>query len=222
MTKNTFIITAGGTGKRMQSHLPKQFIKINGEVVLMRTLRTFHTFDPHGHIILVLPEEERERWKQICHQEQYTLPHKVIAGGKTRFHSVQKGLSHAANQGIIAIHDGVRPLVSTDTIKEAIAAAQLHGAAIPSLELTDSIRELTPGGSLPKNRERFRLVQTPQCFQAHLIKQAYRQEWQESFTDDASVAEAVGTKIFLTEGNRTNIKITHQTDIALAELWWDQ
>jgi 2-C-methyl-D-erythritol 4-phosphate cytidylyltransferase len=217
----TFIITAGGTGKRMGTQIPKQLIKIKGEVVLMRTLRTFHTFNPQSLIVVVLPEWEIERWKEICRDERFTIPHTLVGGGKTRFHSVQNGLTHAPNEGVIGIHDGVRPLVSNNTIKETLEAAKLHGAAIPSVPLTDSLRQLTPDGSLPMNREHFRLVQTPQCFQATIIKKAYRQKWQESFTDDASVVEATGTKIFLTEGSRTNIKITHPTDIALAELWWD-
>jgi len=221
MTENTFIITAGGSGTRMQRELPKQFLKINNEVVLMRTLRIFHSFDPKAHIILVLPESQLHFWEQLCHEEQFAVPHKLVKGGKTRFHSVQNGLAYVASKGIVAIHDGVRPLVSAKTIEEALQAAKLHGATVPVQEITDSIRELTSTGSVPVNRANFKLVQTPQCFHASLIKQAYEQEWHESFTDDASVVEKAGYKVHLTSGNRTNIKITHPEDLAIASLWWE-
>jgi 2-C-methyl-D-erythritol 4-phosphate cytidylyltransferase len=221
MTENTFIITAGGSGTRMQRELPKQFLKINSEVVLMRTLRVFHSFNPQAHIILVLPEAQMRFWEQLCKEEQFAIPHKLVKGGETRFHSVQNGLACVGNTGIVAIHDGVRPLVSAKTIEKALQAAKLHGASVPVQEITDSIRQLTSAGSVPVNRSSYRLVQTPQCFQASIIKHAYEQEWHESFTDDASVVEKAGYKVHLTSGNRTNIKITHPEDLAIASLWWE-
>lgn len=220
MTRDTFIITAGGAGARMRSDLPKQFLKIHNEVVLMRTLRVFHSYNPKARLVLVLPEAQLPFWEQLCLREQFTLSHTLVKGGKTRFHSVQNGLACINDEGIVAIHDGVRPLVSEKTIDKAIKAARLYGASVPVLEITDSLRQLKNNGSTPVNRSSFRAVQTPQCFKASIIKEAYQQSWEEGFTDDASVVEKAGYEVHLTPGNRTNIKITHPEDIDIASVWW--
>lgn len=216
-TTKIAIIVAGGKGERMNADIPKQFLEINGLPILMHTLRVFHRFDPAMKLILVLPAVQFGFWKELCHKHAFGLLHQVVEGGTTRFHSVRNGIAAVADaRALIAVHDGVRPLVSHDTIQRCFDAALSHQAAIPVVELVDSIRQLTETGSIHADRSTFRLVQTPQIFDAALLREAYEQEFSAFFTDDASVVEALGHKVELVEGNRENIKITTEFDLRVA------
>lgn len=216
MTKYV-IIVAGGSGQRMQSDIPKQFHLLNGLPVLMRTMVAFFNFENNIQIILVLPGEHIEDWKNLCLQFNFQLEHKIVPGGKTRFDSVKNGLAEISNtDSFIAIHDGVRPIVSQSLIQLCFDTAALTGNAIPAIEVNESVRLITSLGNQPLPRNDVKLVQTPQVFRAEQILKAYRQDYKETFTDDASVVESLGEKIHLVPGNRENIKITTQQDMVIA------
>lgn len=212
------IVVAGGKGERMQSDIPKQFLEINGKPILMYTLDAFGRYDASVRLILVLPANQIEYWEKLCKKHAFTLDHRIVAGGSARFFSVKNGLEHVADNSLVAIHDGVRPLVSTETISRCFEMAALNGSAIPVVDMVDSVRQLTINGSASVDRSQFKLVQTPQIFDAGMLKKAYMQEFTTLFTDDASVVEAMGNKIELVEGNRENIKITTAMDLKFAEL----
>lgn len=213
------IIVAGGKGLRMGTDIPKQFLPVQGIPVLMRTLTTFHTFDPALHLILVLPLAQQVYWQDLCQHHAFTLPHTIANGGETRFHSVKNGLACIeAGEALVAVHDGVRPFVSQATLAACFEAAAQVGAAIPVLPVVETIRELDGSVSRTVDRDRYRLVQTPQTFQLGILRQAYTQPYGPQFTDDASVVEAAGHAITLVEGNRENIKITTPFDLQLAEV----
>lgn len=207
------IIVAGGTGTRMQSHELKQFLLLAGKPLLMHTLKLFETCE----LFLVLPKHHIPAWKELCKEFHFNLPHTTLAGGKERFFSVQNAVEQIAGEGFVAVHDGVRPFASQVLIARAFAAAEEHNAAIPVLPLKESVRLITGQGSEPFDRERLRLVQTPQVFNAALLKKAYNTAFDPSFTDDATVAERVGQKVYLFEGEERNIKITTPADMRLAE-----
>jgi 2-C-methyl-D-erythritol 4-phosphate cytidylyltransferase len=210
------IIVAGGSGTRMKSELPKQFIKLAGKPILMHTLEAFH-FD-NIQIILVLPKSQIPYWKELVDEHQFKIPHNIIAGGEQRFHSVKNGLSSIkADDGLVAIHDGVRPLIKRQIISESFEQAKRAGNAIASIQLKDSIRSITPHANQQEDRTNFRLIQTPQTFKIQLIKRAFEQEYTPSFTDDASVLEQAGHSINLIEGDYKNIKITTPEDLLVAE-----
>jgi 2-C-methyl-D-erythritol 4-phosphate cytidylyltransferase len=211
------IIVAGGVGKRMNSNIPKQFMLLGDIPVLMHTIRVFTRYDKDIGIRLVLPEEETESWKRLCRQFHFTVGHQVYKGGETRFHSVLNGLEGITGSCLVAVHDGVRPLVSVKTITNCFLTAEEKGTAVPVLIPKESIREIAGENSVSCNRELFRVVQTPQVFQSEIILHAYNTEYRESFTDDASVVEQAGYKIYLTEGNEENIKITSPLDLRIAE-----
>ena len=216
---NCCIIVAGGNGSRMGTELPKQFLPVGGLPVLMHTIRNFYDFDPLLLLILVLPESEISVWNNMCHQYQFTIPHQVIAGGETRFQSVKNGLSLASDCNLIAVHDGVRPFVSHETLARCFKCAEEKGTAIPVLPANESLREGSLSESVPVDRSRFYLVQTPQVFKALIIQEAYNQFYTPAFTDDASVVEHAGTAVQLVLGNRENIKITFPEDLMIAELF---
>lgn len=217
--KKYVVIVAGGKGLRMGGDLPKQFIPIGGKPVLMYTLEAFYAYDHEMELILVLPLSQQEYWKLLCKEYSCKIIHQVIDGGETRFHSVQNGLSQIEEPGLVAIHDGVRPFVSKDVIDMAFSAALKFGAAIPVLEMTDSIRQISSSGkNTAVDRNLYRSVQTPQVFDSSLILAAYKQSYTETFTDDASVVEAVGHSIQLVPGNKENIKITTPFDLQIAEI----
>jgi 2-C-methyl-D-erythritol 4-phosphate cytidylyltransferase len=211
------IIVAGGKGERMNADIPKQFLEIQGKPILMRTLDVFHKFDASMQLILVLPAFQIDFWENLCKKHNFTLPHQIVEGGNARFYSVKNGLETVEVPALVAIHDGVRPLVSHQTISRCFEAAEKFDAAIPVVELFDSIRQLTKDGSQSVDRNAFKLVQTPQIFDAELLKKAYKQDFSPLFTDDASVVEAMGAKVELVEGNRENIKITTEFDLKIAE-----
>jgi 2-C-methyl-D-erythritol 4-phosphate cytidylyltransferase len=214
---NTIIITAGGTGKRMGSELPKQFLELNQRPILMHTIQKFYDFDSSLQILVTLPSIWFNTWAELCKEHSFVLKHHVLEGGIERFDSIKEALKLAS--GItIGVHDGVRPLVSFTTIENVFKAAELSGAAIPVLPLIESIRHLSAKNSVAVDRNAFRNVQTPQCFEANLLKRAYEKPYQIRFTDDASVVEALGINITLVESNVENIKITYPIDLQIAEL----
>ena len=214
---NIAIIVAGGKGVRMGADIPKQFIEVQGKPVLMHTLETFRRYDASMPLILVLPAVQFGFWDELCRKHAFTLSHKVVAGGETRFQSVKNGLQAIGTAARVAIHDGVRPLVSAETIARCFDEAARHGAVIPVVDLVDSIRLLTEGESLSVDRTAYKLVQTPQVFSSEIVLKAYEQDFSPLFTDDASVVEANGVKIHLLEGNRENIKITTEFDLRIVE-----
>lgn len=211
------IIVAGGKGKRMHSRNPKQFMLIAGRPVLMHTIEKFSSYPEYFHIIVVLPKPYIDFWKSMCKRYDFHVDHKVIEGGDSRFYSVKNGLKFVKKNSLVGIHDGVRPLVNNTTIHNSFHVAALKGNAIPVVKVNESIRKVDGENSNPVNRQHFRLIQTPQCFQSELILKAYNQDFQNHFTDDATVVEALGEKINLVEGNYENIKITRPVDLQFAE-----
>lgn len=200
----------------MGSDLPKQFICVGGKPVLMWTLEAFHRYDAQMTLILVLPQSQQAFWRTLCDTHGFTLPHCVAAGGETRFHSVQNGLAWVEEEGLVAVHDGVRPFVSQEVIDGCFRLAALRRAVVPVVDVVDTVRQLTDEGSRTVDRSSYKLVQTPQVFDAMLLKQAYSRPYSPSFTDDASVVEAFGVPVALAEGNRENIKITTPFDLKIA------
>ena len=215
--KNFVIIVAGGSGSRMGTQIPKQFLELYRKPVLMHTIQVFHDFDPESKIILVLPEDQHQFWKELCLKHSFSLQHQVVFGGKTRFHSVQSGLSQIEDKGIVFIHDGVRPLVSKETLDRCLETAQKLGNAIPVLPVNESLRKQEGNQNISVDRSQYFSVQTPQTFRTEQILEAFRQEFDTTFTDDASVAEKAGFSIQMVEGNRENIKITTPTDLIIAQ-----
>lgn len=211
------IIVAGGIGKRMQSEIPKQFLNVLGKPLLIHTFESLIHYSKGINITLVLPEPYIDFWKSLCKRFSFELDHAVVKGGNTRFDSVKNGLREIENGGLVAIHDGVRPLVSKDTLNRVFKKAAETGNAIPAVKINEALRKINDDNSFFVNRREYRLIQTPQCFHAELIKQAYQQDYKEEFTDDATVVEAMGIKINLVEGNSENIKITRPGDIKIAE-----
>jgi 2-C-methyl-D-erythritol 4-phosphate cytidylyltransferase len=218
--KKIFIIVAGGSGSRMETEIPKQFLELCGKPVLMHTIQVFHNFDPDSKIILVLPEDQRQFWKGLCLKYSFPLIHQVVSGGKTRFHSVKNGLSQIEGEGIVFIHDGVRPLVSKQTLDRCLETAQECGNAIPVLPVTESLRKLEGDQNISVDRSQYFGVQTPQTFRSEQILEAFKQDFDLAFTDDASVAEKAGFSIHMVEGNRENIKITTPIDLIVAKAFF--
>lgn len=210
------VIVAGGSGSRMKSELPKQFIELAGLPILMHTLKAFH-FDGIK-IILVLPEQQITFWQQLISRHQFDVPHEIVKGGVARFHSVKNGLDAIQEtKGLVAIHDGVRPLIDREIITNSYKQAATYGNAIVSVALKDSIRSISENGNQQEDRSKFKLIQTPQTFQLKLIKDAFLQEYDPLFTDDASVLEKAGHHIHLIDGSYQNIKITTPEDLLTAE-----
>jgi 2-C-methyl-D-erythritol 4-phosphate cytidylyltransferase len=216
MTKSV-IIVAGGRGVRMSAEVPKQFLELCGKPILMHTVSVFYSFDKNIKIVLVLPETEIDFWKNLCEKYAFAIPHQIVQGGVERFFSVKNGLELIDTE-LVAIHDGVRPLVSHETLERTFEAAEKYGAAVPVAAVTESLRFVENECNKAVDRAKYRLVQTPQIFRQEIIKNAYSQDFTTEFTDDASVAESAGHKIFLTEGNRENIKITTPIDLKIAEI----
>jgi 2-C-methyl-D-erythritol 4-phosphate cytidylyltransferase len=213
------IIVAGGKGLRMNAEIPKQFLEINHLPILMHTLNAFSKYDASIQLILVLPAAQVDFWKELCHKHSFSIPHTIVCGGDTRFDSVKNGLDAVKVHSMVAVHDGVRPLVSRDTIARCFEQVYQYGAVIPTVELVDSIRQLTDGRNIAVDRSAYQLVQTPQVFDSIILKNAYNQEFSPLFTDDASVVEAAGTAVKLVQGNRENIKITTEMDLKIASLF---
>ncbi len=215
--KKYAIIVGGGLGNRMNSPVPKQFMKLNGKPVAMHTIDRFADSDIHPEIILVLQKDQHEAWKQLCLENNFTTPHKLAEAGETRFQSVKNGLLHAREEGIVAVHDAVRPLVHNKTIVTAYKAAEMYGNAVPAIPMNDSIRQIDSTKTIAVDRTKYCIVQTPQCFRTEILVKAYSKEYKNHFTDDATVVESIGEKIHLIDGTPDNIKITTPMDMALAE-----
>jgi 2-C-methyl-D-erythritol 4-phosphate cytidylyltransferase len=215
--KEYALIVAGGKGTRIKSKVPKQFLDLDGVPVLMRTINTFYSYSPAITVIVVLPEDDFPLWEELCLLHKYNKPLLLTKGGDTRFQSVKNGLDKIESDGLVAIHDGVRPLVSEDIIGASFRLAAVHGSAVAAVRLKESIRMTDQDNTKAMDRSRFRLVQTPQTFTVSLIKNAYQTKEDASLTDDASVAERAGHVISLFEGSYENIKITTPEDLIVAE-----
>ncbi len=215
------IIVAGGKGLRMGNDIPKQFLPIGGKPILMHTIERFRAYDKDIKVILVLPKAQQDYWKTLCEQHQFTEPHEIADGGETRFESSKNGLAliPEGEDGLVGIHDGVRPFVSIDTITRCYDEAQRTCAALPVMPVNETLRQVAQNGtSKTVQRSEFRSVQTPQVFNIMMLKMAYAQPFNEGFTDDASVMESFGCKISMVEGNAENIKITSPFDLKIAEM----
>jgi 2-C-methyl-D-erythritol 4-phosphate cytidylyltransferase len=210
------VIVAGGTGKRMHAEIPKQYLELAGKPVLMHTLERFKAFDNNIEIITVLPENQLRFWGELQKKYSFDIPHTLVKGGKARFFSVRNGLRFVETPSLVAIHDGVRPFVSNDTIRRCFETAERLGNAIPVISPSDTLRIVSNEGSKTINRLQVKQVQTPQVFSAEIIKRAYLQEYLPEFTDDATVLEKTGVKINLVDGNRENIKITNPEDLVIS------
>lgn len=213
------IIVAGGKGLRMGSDIPKQFLPIGGKPVLMRTIERFREYSADLQIILVLPEAQQDYWQQLCEQYHFQVLYQLANGGETRFHSVQNGLALIPDdaEGVVGVHDGVRPFPSIEVIRNCYETARSVKAVIPVVPVIETVRHLKNEASVTVPRDEYRLVQTPQTFDIQLLKAANCQSYNDGFTDDASVVESFGHVITLVEGNRENIKITTPYDIVVAE-----
>ena len=226
------IIVAGGKGVRMGGETPKQFLPLGGKPVLMRTMERFVDAEPTVRIFLVLPEDQMEAWQRLCVRHKFHIQHTVVEGGATRFHSVKNGVRaieeinklQPSERAIVAIHDGVRPFVSADVIRRCFDVADLTGSAVPVIPVHETLRQIKQKSdgadanySKTVDRNRYRLVQTPQTFRLSLLSEAFQQLYEKKFTDDAAVVEAIGEDVSLIEGNRENIKLTTPFDLLVAE-----
>ena len=217
------IIVAGGKGLRMGADIPKQFLPIGGKPVLMRTLERFREYAADLQIILVLPKAQQDYWRELCQQYNFDVEYTLANGGETRFHSVQNGLALVPDdaEGVVGVHDGVRPFPSVEVIRNCYETARTAKAVIPVIPIVETVRHLVSESNVQRSitvpRGDYRLVQTPQTFDIQLLKAANRQPYNDGFTDDASVVEAYGFDITLVEGNRENIKITTPFDMTIAE-----
>jgi len=210
------IIVAGGKGLRMGAEVPKQFLPVGGIPVLMRTLMRFREYSQALNIILVLPKAQQDYWRGLCQQHQFNIPYELADGGRTRYHSVKNGLALIPDdaEGVVGVHDGVRPFVAVDVIGRCYDKARTERAAIPVVPVVETLRHVGEGNVM---RDDYRLVQTPQTFDIKLLKEAFSLPYRESFTDDASVVEAWGHTVAMVDGNRENIKITTPFDLAIAQ-----
>jgi 2-C-methyl-D-erythritol 4-phosphate cytidylyltransferase len=218
ITKAYAVIVAGGSGTRMQSPLPKQFLPLHGRPIMMYTLEAFAASGYSPDIALVLHADYHELWLQLCIEHNFGIKHQLVPGGETRFHSVKNAIDQISDKNVlIAVHDAVRPLISKTAIDDAYSQAETYGSAVVAVKSRDSVRQQNSATSVSVNRDSIYLVQTPQTFKSDLLKEAYTQPYDASFTDDASVVERTGAQIKLVEGSYTNIKITFPEDIIIAE-----
>lgn len=219
--KTVAIIVAGGSGTRFGAELPKQFLELGGKPILMRSIEAFaNSGNCPVDVIVTLPSDQMDLWQRLCNRHGFSVPHRVVPGGETRWHSVKHALDSMGDVNevdVIAVHDGVRPMVTADVICRTIEAARRDGAAVPVVALNDSVRQVVGEASHALDRSTLRAVQTPQAFDARLLLDAYSLPYQPTFTDDASVVEQLGHPITLVEGDPHNLKITRPMDLALAE-----
>lgn len=219
--KEYVIIVAGGKGVRMGGDTPKQFLLLNDKAIILHTLEKFSQALPTAELVLVLPKNEISRWEELSRNTSFENI-QIAVGGESRFESVRSGLSLIPAEGVVGVHDAVRPFVSINTIRRIYSAAVKLKTAIPVIELKSSIREIKGENSEAVNRDSFRLVQTPQCFHSVLLKRAYEQQYNSAFTDDATVVEAIGETLNLVDGDQRNIKITTVEDLKMAEVFLDR
>ncbi len=220
MIQKYAIIVAGGSGKRMDSNIPKQFIEVAGKPILMHTIERFFEADPLMQFIVVLPENQHVYWNELLHKYNFTIKHKLAKGGAERFYSVLNGLQLVPPNSLVAVHDGVRPLVLIKTINNCFDMANKKGAAIPVVAATESIRKVVNDKSKAVNRNHYFMVQTPQVFQSGVLINAYKQTYNSCFTDDASVVEKAGYPVYLVKGNAENIKISRHIDLIIANTYF--
>ena len=218
--KKYAIIVAGGKGVRMESEIPKQFLLLDGTPILMHCIKTFYLYDPTIEIIVALPEEQIDYWKDLTHQYDLNIEHKIVAGGVTRFHSVKNALRLVEENSMVAIHDGVRPLVTVDLIARAYDALKQYRGAYPAIEVSDTLRKWAPSAKAYKlvDRNQYCLVQTPQTFLSTYLLRAYDTEYSEEYTDDIEVFSRIRNNfpIKTIEGDSENIKITRPEDLRIA------
>ncbi len=215
-TSNSVIIVAGGSGKRMESDVPKQFLLLDSKPILFYSLEAFYSFDPNIHIVLALPESSIGFWQSLCKEYDFRIKHEIVKGGKTRFDSVKNGLTKV-KEGLVAIHDGARPLISKENILTLFKDAEAQGNAIPTIPINESVRIFVDDENEIMDRSALCIIQTPQIFSSEDLKKAYQQKYKEEFTDDASVIETLGIKIHLSKGDPKNIKITQAVDLKIAK-----
>ena len=211
------IIVAGGKGLRMGSDLPKQFLMLRGKPVLMRTLEIFSDYDPSMEMILALPEDHIPYWMELCAKYHFNKVVSIVAGGETRYHSVKNALETIAGKGIVAVHDGVRPLITSSLIDRCFCAAEKYNNAIPCLSVSESMRKVNGDNNHRVDRSEFVLIQTPQVFEVSILKEAFRQSYRDEFTDEASMIEYLNIPVHLVEGIPQNIRITNRADLLFAE-----
>ena len=212
------IIVAGGSGKRMGGSIPKQFMLVKGKPLLCWTIEAFRAFDPAMPIIVVLPEAQITIWKALCIGHAFLIEHQVVTGGEERSHSTRNGLAAITGDGLVAVHDGVRPLVSKELIARCFTAAEEHGAAIPVVPISSSVRQVEGKSSKAIDRSTLRAVQTPQCFRTELLRRAFAEPFDAAFTDEATLVEHLGAAIHLVPGEENNLKVTTSVDLRFTEL----
>lgn len=218
------VVVAGGSGSRMGAAMPKQFLEIAGRPILVRTVERMHEALPEAEIVVVLPEAHVELWRECYEKSECKVEHSIALGGATRFDSVQSGIAALSDEcELIAVHDGVRPMLSVEMIRRGVECAAENGAAVPVIAVVDSIREVDSAGSHAVDRSRLRAVQTPQVFRSDLLRRSYEAvganlEDRSKATDDASVVEMAGYKVALYEGESQNLKLTTPTDLSVAEV----
>jgi 2-C-methyl-D-erythritol 4-phosphate cytidylyltransferase len=215
--KRYVIIVAGGNGTRVNTPVPKQFLKLDGKPVIMHTINKFIETDASIEVILVISQDHMQTWETLCKEHEFHKPVKIANSGESRFHSVKNGLALVTEDSIVGIHDAVRPMVTSKTIIAAYKAAEMYGSAIPAIPISDSIRQIDSTKNIALDRSRYCAIQTPQCFRSDILKKAYEQDYKYTFTDDATVVEAMGEEIRLVDGNPDNIKITSPKDLIVAE-----
>ncbi|WP_316829203.1 2-C-methyl-D-erythritol 4-phosphate cytidylyltransferase [Pedobacter aquatilis] len=216
--KHYAVIVAGGSGNRMQTETPKQFLLLKNLPVLMHTIKAFAQSDTQPKIIVVLHPDQHNYWRKLCEEFNFNIPHTVIPGGKERFYSVKNAINSINEESLVAIHDAVRPLISKTLIDNCFAKAKEQGNVIAAVQSSDSVRLFKSDKTTALKRDEIYLVQTPQTFDLKILKEAYQQDYASHFTDDASVVEAIGYEINIVEGERSNIKITYPIDLELAAL----
>ncbi|MFP5081909.1 2-C-methyl-D-erythritol 4-phosphate cytidylyltransferase [Pedobacter sp. JCM 36344] len=213
------IIVAGGSGNRMDNSIPKQFLLLEGRPVMMHAIEVFFNCPQKPEIIIVLGKEMQKYWLNLCDKHNFTVPHILANSGPQRFDSVKSGLAQIKDDGIVAIHDAARPLVSDDVVRNSFEVALTKGNSVVGFSPVDSVRNTFPDGKTQAlDRAKLKLIQTPQTFQVNQLKKAYEIDYRAEFTDDAQVMEHYGFNINIIEGNRENIKITYPEDIAIASL----
>ncbi|MHC1689721.1 MAG: 2-C-methyl-D-erythritol 4-phosphate cytidylyltransferase [Bacteroidales bacterium] len=211
------VIVAGGSGSRMGGEIAKQFLMLGDKPILLHTIEAFLSLSFPVEIILVVPASLRDYWKNFYKEQRLSFKHTLVNGGITRFHSVKNAMKYVPEGALVAVHDGVRPFVSKDFLESLFAEADEKRAVIPAVKVVDSLRYTDEDGSRPVERDKYVSIQTPQIFHSELLLDAYSQAYNPAFTDDASVVESRGTKIYLTEGRMVNIKITRPEDLTLAQ-----
>ncbi len=217
--KKFAVIVAGGTGSRLGSDIPKQFLMLDGKPLLMHSIETFYSYDPQIIIIVAMHPVYTGMWTELCAESHFTIPHQLVPGGETRFHSVKNALALVSGSGLVAVHDAARPLASIDLVKRTFAEASVNNTAIPCISVNETVRSIENGIVKLLDRTTLRITQTPEVFDISLLLRAYQQLYRQTFTDDASVVEALSQQVHLVDGESSNIKITLPGDIDLAEVY---